>query len=313
MKTFLKEFLLENWSLKLTALLLALILWLFIRGEPGPERVVAIPLEVQLPRQMEITNPRPASVEVTLRGAAFSNILFNQPLPTCIIDLSDAKEGEHVITLTPENVRTPKGSGIEVLQVSPIRVALVLERTISEEVPIAVKLRGEPPKGFEIYDKFPKPRSVVITGPRSRVQAITEMPTEAVPIEGQKEPVRFFAALDVPDNSIRLQTHEPVQVQVVIGPRRKLTTIAKVPVETDDPSLTTSPKQLSVHVLAPVDLIEKLTPADFHAMVTTRNIDTSKLPIKVEPRVTITGNNPLGAMIIREIVPAEVALRRNPQ
>jgi len=93
MKRFFQELLLENWSLKLTAVLLSLILWLFVRGEPGPERVVAVPLEVLLPRQMEITNQRPTSVEVTMRGAAFSNMLFSQPLPTCIIDLQDAKEG----------------------------------------------------------------------------------------------------------------------------------------------------------------------------------------------------------------------------
>ena len=71
--------LLENWSLKTTAILLPLILWQCVRGEPGPERVVAVPLEVQLPRHMEITNERPKTVEVTMRGAALSNMWFSQP------------------------------------------------------------------------------------------------------------------------------------------------------------------------------------------------------------------------------------------
>ena len=62
MKRFFKEYFLENWTLKATALLLALILWLFVRGEPGAERVVAIPLEVRISHQMEITNERPATI-----------------------------------------------------------------------------------------------------------------------------------------------------------------------------------------------------------------------------------------------------------
>src|SRR5512143_3534125 len=142
MKRFIAEYVLENWSLKMTALLLSLVLWMFVRGEPGPERVVAVPLEVQLSRNMEITNQRPTSVEVTMRGAAFSNMLFNQPLPTCIIDLQGLKQGRHVITLNTENIRIPKGSGIEVLQVNPARVTVVLEQTVSKEVPITIPIRG---------------------------------------------------------------------------------------------------------------------------------------------------------------------------
>jgi YbbR domain-containing protein len=157
MKRLIQEYLLENWSLKLTAILLSLILWLFVRGEPGPERVVAVPLEVQVPRHMEIINERPTSIEVTMRGAAFSNMWFSQPLPTCIIDLQGSQEGEHTINLTPDNVKIPKGSGIEILQVNPARVTLVLEKTISKEVPLSVPVRGEPARGFEIYGRSSKP------------------------------------------------------------------------------------------------------------------------------------------------------------
>jgi len=308
MKRFFQELLLENWSLKLTAVLLSLILWLFVRGEPGPERVVAVPLEVLLPRQMEITNQRPTSVEVTMRGAAFSNMLFSQPLPTCVIDLQDAKEGEHVITLTPENVRSSKGLGIEVLQVNPVRVTLVLEQTISREVPVTVPVRGEPPKGFELYEKIPKPANITITGPRSRVNSVREVSTEAITVSGQKASARFLVALNIRDNAVRTPMANPVQVDVRIGPRRRLSTISKVPVETDDPAYAISPKHISIQVLAPADL--KLTPAAFNAVVVTRILDPSKFPVKVEPRVAIAGANPEGAIVIREVLPSEVTVRK---
>ncbi len=309
MKRFIKEYILENWSLKATAILLALTLWLFVRGEPGPERIVTIPLEVQVPRHMEIINERPTSVEVTMRGAAFSNMWFSQPLPTCIIDLQRSKEGEHVVILTPENVKTPKGSGIEVLQVNPARVTLVLEQTVSKEVPIVIPVRGEPARGFDVYGKSSRPLAIVITGPRSRIEPIREIPAEAVSIAGLKQPVQFFVSLNIKDNAIRTPLNNPVQIDIQIGPSRKLFTVDHVPVATDDPAYVAAPKQIAVQVLAPVDSAAELTPADFSAFVSTRDLNAAP-PVKTKPQVGIVNGKLNGNVIIKDVYPSEVVIRK---
>ncbi len=218
MKRLIREYVLENWTLKATALLLALMLWLFVRGEPGPERVVTIPLEVQLPSQMEIVNDRVTTVEVTMRGANLSGKWFNTPLPTCVIDLQKAREGEHTVTLTRENVRVPKGSGIEILQVNPARVLLALERTVSKEVPVVVPLRGKVPNGFEILSQTQNPARLIVTGPRSRIESISEIATEAIELSGLTQPARFFVNLNLKNNSVRPSWVDPVQVDINIGP-----------------------------------------------------------------------------------------------
>ena len=310
MKRFIKEYILENWGLKATAVLLALVLWLFVRGEPGPERVVAIPLEVQVPRHMEITNERPTTVEVTMRGAAFSNMWFSQPLPTCIIDLQGATEGEHVIALTPENVKTPKGSGVEVLQVNPARVTLVLEQTVSKEVPIVVPVHGEPARGFDVYARSSKPAAIIITGPRSRIEPVREISTEAVSIAGQKQSVRFFVALNIKDNAIRTPLNNPVQVDIQIGPHRKLFMVTQIPVTTDDPAYVIYPTQVAVQVLAPFDSEAELAPADFHAYVSTINLNAAT-PVKTKPHVEILNNKLSGDVVIKDVYPSEVVIRRS--
>ena len=223
MKRFIKEYLLENWNLKATALLLALILWLFVRGEPGSERVVTIPLEVQVPSQMEIVSERLATIEVTMRGTTLSTQWFNTPLPTCVIDLQRAQEGQHVVILTPDNVRIPKGSRIEILQVNPTRVVLVLERTVSKEVPIIVPLRGKLPRGLEMYSKSQNPTSLIVTGPRSRIEALTEVTTDAISLSEQKQSARFPVNLKLKDSAIRTSWINPVQVDIEIGPHDKRT------------------------------------------------------------------------------------------
>jgi YbbR domain-containing protein len=221
MKRFIKEFFLENWSLKITALLLALILWLFIRGEPSPSSVVRIPIQVQLPSQMEVTSERPTMIEVTMRGAAFSNVWFGRPLPNCIVNLQDAKEGEHTVQLNTDNIQVPKGAGIEVLQVNPTRALIVLQQTISKLVPISAPIRGEPARGFEIYGKQLKPSSIIITGPRSHIEPVREILTEVISLRDQNQSSRFFVGFNIKDSFIRTSLNNPVQVDVQIGPRRR--------------------------------------------------------------------------------------------
>jgi YbbR domain-containing protein len=310
MKRIIKEYILENWNLKLTALLLSLILWLFVSGEPGPERIVSVPVEVQVPRNMEIVNERPASVEVTMRGPAFSNMrTINQPLPACAIDMQKFKEGEHLVSLTGANIKIPKGASVEVLKVSPARLMLVLERTMSKEVPVVALVRGEPARGFEIYGKFLKPASVTIAGPRSHIELVREVRTEAISISDQQQSVRFFAALNIRDSSIRVAAVNSIQVDIQIGPRLKSATVTQVPLIIDDAGFTVSPRKIAVQVQAPADIAAALTPAYFRAIVAIKGIEFPSLPAKVKPAVSIV-NDPSGTMKIRNVIPAEVTISK---
>ena len=310
MRRFIKEYVLENWNLKITAILLALMLWLIVRSEPGLERVIrGVPLEVQLPRHMEITREDPTSVEVTVRGAALSDLLLTQPAPTtCLVHLSGAKEGENVITLTPENVKISRGSGIDVTQVNPARVTIVLERTVSKEVPITVPVRGEPSQGFEIYSRTFRPAVMTISGPRSHVEAVREITTEAISIGEQRQPVRFFVGLNIKDNFIRPSSPSPVQVDIQVGPRRKLFTVAEIPLTIDDADYVTVPRFVSAKILAPAQAPGDLTAANFRASVSINSLGSSTLPAKVKPVVTIL-NNSGGMVSIKTAFPAEVTIQ----
>jgi len=283
-----------------------LVLWLFVRGEPGTERVITVPLEAQIPPHMEITNERTTSVEVTLRGPATSSFWFGQSVPTCIVNIQGAEEGEHTIPLTPDNVRIPRASGIEVLKVNPARVTLRLERTISKEVPIVVPIREEPARDFEVYGKSSNPASVVITGPRSHVEPIDEIPTEAVSVGERHEALRGFVSLNISDNTIRSSVTTPVEVAVSIGPRRRVHTIRNVPVVAGS-DYTAVPKEVSVRLMVPSNFDGQLTASDLSAGVDTTNLDDSRLPARLKVAVKFTRDLGSGTMI-RDIQPQEVTV-----
>lgn len=305
MMRFVKETLLKDWRLKITSILLALILWQFVRGDAGAERVITIPLEAQIPRDMEITNERPTSVDVTLRGAV-SNMWLGQPIPTCLVDLRGASQGEHVVPLMPDNVQIPRASGIEVLKVNPARVTLFLESTMSREVPILVPVHGEPARGYEFYSKTIKPASVVITGPRSHLERVREVSTEAVSLNDLKQFTRMFVSLNIRDAMVRASISSPIEVDIQVGPLRKVFTM-QLPVLTADSSFTTVPHEISVQLLVPPDFDTSLIPPALRAMAMTPNPE--KLPCREKLDVRFVGKLDPG-VTIKDIEPNEVYVRK---
>ena len=302
MKRFLREYLLKNWNLKATAILLTLILWLFVSGESGPERVVAVPLEVLLPSQTEITNERPSTIDVTMRG----NI---QPLPTCIVDLQEASEGEHTVMLSPENVSISQGSRIEVLQVNPARITLFLEQTISKEVPVVVPTQGKLAQGFEIYGQSSEPDSIMVSGPRSQIEPLEEIPTETISIADQKQTAHFVVRLNPGDSSIRAASTNRIQVDIQVGPRRSPHTVRQVPIALAEAVYAVTPKQISIRVLAPPDVIEDMTPESFAVTIDPNDLETLELPAKVKPVIQHPGTLN-DTVLIQSSQPSEVTIRR---
>jgi YbbR domain-containing protein len=306
--SFWREVLTENWSLKLTAIFLAFVLWLVVRGDPGTERVITVPLEIRVPPNTVIVNERPNSVDVTVRGAS-SYVWFGQSTsPACVIDLEEAGEGEHIVPLTEANVRIARTAGIDVISVRPARISVVLEKTASKEVPIVAPIRGDPAEGFEIYGQSWSPNSILITGPRSRVAAIGQIATEGISVAGQRQPLRTFVNLNIPDSSIHTAKFSPVEVNIEIGPRRRLDVVTGVPVRAEEEGVLVEPGTVSVRVLTPLSRQQKLTAADFAATVSAIELDAGKEVAKVRPEVVLKTLDP--ATVIKDVQPALVTIRR---
>ena len=302
-----REFLLKNWGLKLTALFLAFILWLMVHGDLGTERNIMVPVEIRIPQNMVITNEdRPSFVEVSIRGPLASGG-FGQPSLLCLIDLQTAQEGERLVPIGPQSIQT-RTAGLEILTVRPTRLRLVLEREISKEVRINPNV-GTADAGFEVYEVRASPSTVLVKGPRSRLDKINAVTTEAISLQGQQESIRRLVNLNIKDSQVHTSPAESVEVEIEIGPRRNLQTISPVPVLPDDASVTVRPSRVTLRILVPANVQKSLTPADFSATVAVKNLNPTLDSERVKPVVTFT--NPLDPGIrIKEIVPSQVTVSR---
>ncbi len=308
MKTPLKsfrEFLLRNWWLKLAGLLLAYILWLLVRSGEG-ERVITVPLIVQVPRNMEIVSEHPATVEAAVQGVP--NLAGALPNMTYTIDLQDAGEGELTVPLTPQGIRTSPGSGVTVVHVSPARLTLLLERIVSKDVPIEVPLLGVPKEGFDLYKVECRPDIVHIIGPRSEINPLKEVTTDPLPIAGQDHSFQQTMNFSLKGDDIHTSP-VTVDVDVQIGVHRVGRTL-KVPVVVPgEEGFAASPPFVSLSLLVPVTFKGPIAAEDL--MATASVPGDRPLPDRLVVKPEIKFRRDLGPdIVIKRVDPEEITLLR---
>jgi YbbR domain-containing protein len=220
-ETWLRWIFIENWGLKLLALAITLALWLAVTGvnKPVPFRT-GVQLNFVRPDNLEISNEPPRMVDVILSGrrSKLDNLGKLDLLAT--VDISDQREGERVVRLTPDRVRMDLPDGVKIESFQPGTISIHLEAIVERQLKVQVKLGGKPAEGFETYSVKATPDTIVVRGPAGHVNALREAPTETISIDGKRGSfTASHAAIDIPDPKVDL-VESWVDVTVEIGERK---------------------------------------------------------------------------------------------
>jgi YbbR domain-containing protein len=210
---------LEDWSLKLLSLAIAIVLWLVVTGQNEPVTAhVNVQLNFIRPQSLEISNDPPRTVDVMLTGSRNKLDDLTALDLVATVDISEQQPGERVLRLADKAVISlPQGVKVDGFQ--PSAIPIRLEPIVQRQIPVEVKIEGNPPVGYQVYGVHPSKGSVLVRGPESRVNALQKVLTETISLTGRKE--SFTApnlAIDVPDAKIDL-LDPVVSVQIDIGPR----------------------------------------------------------------------------------------------
>src|ERR1043166_9109560 len=180
----LRRIFIEDWSLKLLSLAIAIALWLLVAGQNQP---VTAHLNVQLnfirPQSLEISNDPPRTVDVMLTGSRNKLDDLTSLDLVATVDISDQREGERVLRLADKaQITLPQGIKVDGFQ--PSAIPIRLEEIVERQIPVDPKLEGKPPEGFEVYAVYPSKGSVSVRGPASRVNALQKVATESIWVAG---------------------------------------------------------------------------------------------------------------------------------
>lgn len=217
----------RHFRLKLLAVLIALVLWLTVAGEHVVERTLRVPLELRnVPEQLEIVGDPPMTVDVRVRG---SSALLGRLEPgdvIALVDLASARPGSRLFHLRTDEVRRPYG--VDVAQITPVTIALEIEKSGRRSVPVVPAVEGDPAPGYVIGRATATPASVEVVGPESRLRDLTSATTEPISVAGQRANVEDTVTIGVSDAAVRLAQAQSATVVVEVLP---------APVERDLPGV----------------------------------------------------------------------------
>jgi len=209
-----RKWVLHNLGIKLFSVFLAFFLWAVVLGEQKVDVTVSVPLTLKLPTKLILVNDPPEALEVHLRGpktlvtsSTPGDVTLSEP-PGALV------EGENIIPIREDLIRVPRG--IQVVDVVPRRIRLLLEAAVEREVEVSPRVEGAPPDGFVLRRVTPLPARVRIVGPPSEIRRLTTVRTLPINLNGRSTSFSAQVLLEPLGRLVRIQDGAPVNVEVEI-------------------------------------------------------------------------------------------------
>ncbi len=212
----------RDWALKLLALGLAFLLWTVVRAD-APERItirnVPIRVDNEDPAWVLAAQPEPATATVTFTGPLRDLIRIAAERPEIVVPLEDVTDSVEIVLLRPGWVRSAGGfEGTRVGDLRPESVRLSFQRIDTDLIPVAVRLSGALPQGFEIEGApFVDPPAVRASGAEGRLAETDSIRLPPIDLTGRVGTDTVLVAVDTTGLGLLVS---PLAVRVVLPIRR---------------------------------------------------------------------------------------------
>jgi YbbR domain-containing protein len=215
MNDFFQRAVLHNLGLKLTALALAVGLWLAVTRDPVAEVALDIPVEVRnIPADLEISSEIVPKAQIRLRGPERVIHQLQSSDVYADIEFSGVRPGERTFDLTAQQIHQP--AGLEIVQIVPSQFHLTFDVRLTRAVPVQPRVIGSFAPGYHIGQIVTDPATVTITGPKGRVEAVESATTDPIDVSGAMNRVTFVRHAYVSDPLVQVTHASPARITVIM-------------------------------------------------------------------------------------------------
>lgn len=208
----------RTWALRLLALGISIGIWFNASIEDRlvpSERVVEASVSFNRPRGFMVIDPV-RTVNVRLLGNKKAVRQLSPYEVSVSVDLSPRQEGSATINLGAEDVLAP--DGLEVVSIEPSTIQVQFEREITQRVPVAPEIVGQPAAGAIVGEAEVFPSQVLVSGPESKLERIGSLSTPPINIEGRTSTLEETVPVLAPDQLIQIVQPSRVTVRIPIQP-----------------------------------------------------------------------------------------------
>ena len=263
----------RNWRLKLTALALAVVLWVTMRLTD--DRIGRLDISSVEVRVVDVHRdwflrqpPSPPAVEMSVTGPLRDILRVAMSSPKIEIRVDSVLREDTVLTLVPDWVTDVDRSSVTIENFRPSSVRLLLERNKEEEIPVTVRLTGELPDSLALVAE---PRAnLLFTGVRGAASAVDALETVfLLPFDlgGVTGSGRFEVALDTTGLGGLVVSPMSATLTVEVAPMRSR--VLALPVEWPGAGadLALDPAVVNVTLYGAETLLDAVDPAATRVVV----------------------------------------------
>ena len=178
----------NNLSIKLMALLIAILAWYYVMQDKNPIKTLeftGVPVEIVgagrlSEKRLVLMEPKNPTVNILVEAKRneLNRLSVRDLRPK--IDLTDALvEGSRTV-----RVRVDKPSAIDIKRVDKPEITVSLESVVKKSIPITVRLAEKLPDDFILKSTTSTPKEVRIEGPSSKIALVTQV-VATLDLEGE--------------------------------------------------------------------------------------------------------------------------------
>jgi hypothetical protein len=221
------------------------------------------------------------------------------------VDLSKLTDGEYVFS--EDLVQLPPG--LRVTSINPPSIRLSFEERAAKVVAVKPLFDGQPARGYALGEVSITPSHVTVRGPRSIVDAMSEVQTRPISVDGltagseERVPLApiepHVTVVERQNIDVRFRIVEDLGM-LALGPLRVLIQPAPGSQLAVPGTATTQPGKVKLLLRGPKNTLDRIDPADVAAYVTWHSGD-------------VRSGQPREARVIVEGVPPGVAIEVDPR
>lgn len=246
----------------------AVLLWFYVLNAARVRVDKTVSIQYVLPDNAVFSVRPPSELTLTLEGPRAFMRQVEARDEKILIDLTRPQWRNQLrprVLLRGDELTLPFGVRVE--KTIPAGLDLRLERKASKTVPVKAPLIGELPDELQLRELKIRPLEAEVVGPRSVINNLKEITTRPVEVDQLLGQDSLALEWQLPDERLVVTSPGLPQISYRLVARSANLVLEKVPVRFVGEGSIVGPKQVTVVMWAPPDIVRRTDKSDLNIQV----------------------------------------------